>query len=146
MKSFKSFQQFVEVDKPVNNIQYSEYIAEKVNEQIGQYSSSGIPSITSGLTMTLENHLPNFNGDGEYLGKSRLDGGNLYRKDGNVYNDKNTNFTTIENKTIDIPHVDNFGSWTKNDNSSTTFQKWMIGLGLGSLIVGVISIIVMILI
>ena len=130
----KIYEQFVEPVK-FNKIEYSEYIAEEVNKQIGQYSSSGIPSITSGLTMTLENHLPNFNVDDEYFGKSRINGENIYKKEDNIYKGQ-----------IDIPYVDNFGSWTKNNNSSTTFQKWMIGLGLGSLIVGVISIIVMILI
>ena len=46
--------------------------------------------------------------------------------------------------TFDTNKNDNIGWWTKDKNKElTTFEKWSIGIGIASLIVGIITALVM---
>lgn len=54
----------------------------------------------------------------------------------------NGNYGTDKQQTVQ----DNFGQWSKEHKTLKPFEKWMIGIGLGSLIISIVTVIVMVVI
>jgi len=92
-----------------------------------------------------------------YLGKSRIDGSSIYRKGDEIYNVKDNRpeplavsdlTTQTWNNDIWKPNLKqdkDMGWWTKNQDEEklSKFQRLSIGIGIGTLIVGMISILIM---
>ena len=131
---------------------YIEYVADFLNNGsgiAGSYGSSG-KSGTSGASgcvdPTLLHDVSAYQGNstssGRYVGKSRINGENLYLKE-----DKKPLETIYKKQQpqIDNEPKDNFGDWTKSDSKPLPlYEKWMIGIGIVSLIIGIITVVIMI--
>jgi hypothetical protein len=92
-----------------------------------------------------------------YLGKSRIDGSSIYRKGDEIYNVKDNRQEPLIVSGLTTPTWNDgtwnpnlkpdkdMGWWTKKQEEEklSKFQKWSIGIGVGTLIVGVISILIM---
>lgn len=92
-----------------------------------------------------------------YLGKSRIDGSSIYRKGSEIYNVKDNRSEPLIVSGLTTPTWNDgtwnpnlkpnndMGWWTKNQEEEklSKFQKWSIGIGIGTLIVGLISILIM---
>ena len=63
-------------------------------------------------------------------------------QDGNFQNGNWYPGTFEQSNVLAIPQ-DNFGLWSKIKDKPSKVEKWMIGLGIGSLIIGIVTIIIM---
>jgi hypothetical protein len=106
-------------------ISYSDYIAEKIGNsridgstiyKVNGNGTSGNPSlIVSGLTETIQEK--------------------------NIQNNQELNRNWNQNQKFSN---NDFGQWTKNEKKSIKpYEKWTIGIGICSLIIGIVTIVVM---
>ena len=166
IKKFKDFADFSSID-------YSEYVAESIEKNNYGWVTGGGGSDgsrhTCGYISVPNNHtsyisVPNNHTScnivndpaSKFVGNSRIDGSSWYSNKNEminvqpsaainnpgIFNDGTFNNGSWHPGTFDKD--DNIGWWTKEKNKElSTFEKWSIGIGVASLIVGIITALVM---
>lgn len=167
IKTYESFAKDID-----SSIEYSEYIANNLNKtldymddlnsKLDNYSTSGngnpVPKpdgsqpLTGHLKISTKTQEEIHDKD-IYLGRSRIDGSSIYRNGDEIYNVQPTKNKVSEPLMVSgltTPIWNNtdkdLGWWFKKEQSQESlskFQKWTLGIGVGTLILGIISIIVM---
>ena len=152
IKKFKDFADFSSID-------YSEYVAESIeknNYGWGDESrdTCGSISVPNNYTSCSIVNDP----ASKFVGNSRIDGSSWYSNKNEminvqpaaainnpgIFNDGTFNNGSWHPGTFDKKDDDNIGWWTKEKNKElSTFEKWSIGIGVASLIVGIITALVM---
>lgn len=145
MKMIASYEDFITPDEKKNkctgNIDYARYIAQKISGGFGTSGNHGTmgnqgtvgfgePLITSGLTETIiqEKQTPELNNN---WNQGTFNNGTWF----------SANYGT------DKQNVHNdFGQWSKETHTLKPYEKWMIAIGIGGLVIGVVTIFVMILV
>lgn len=158
MKMIASFDEFLSPDEPKKKkckntdmgcIDYAEYIAGKLSgcQYLGKSRIDGSPIYygTSGNAGTSGKQGQVYS---EPMIMSVLtEKQNNNWKQGTFNNETwfngtwfNGNYGTDKQQTVQ----DNFGQWSKEHKTLKPFEKWMIGIGLGSLIISIVTVIVMV--
>lgn len=148
----KAYNDFIKEVEPVNEpIDYIDYLSNKLSEHSSSGSAHPVDELAvSGLTSS-------------YLGQSRIDGSHIYRDSNNLItkseqqSEKGVWYNgdwfggSFQSGTPNVVVLntpkDTFGDWAKTDKKEPSkYERWMIGIGISGLIVGIVTVFVMILI
>ena len=141
------------------SVDYANYVAEEIEKLNGRHTCGSIAVPTNHSSCNIVNDPAS-----KFVGNSRIDGSSCYSNNNEMLNIPNTAATAVINNGTFKDGVfdngnqwhpgtwypekkntdDNIGWWTKDKNKElTTFEKWSIGIGIASLIVGIITALVM---